>query len=56
MAALHLAQIAKRTLFGAVLAATAMLGTSQLGASEKEAPVARDYSLVRASPAPFPEK
>ena len=52
MAMLDLARLAKRTLFGAVLAATAMLGTSQLGASEKEAPIARDYSLVRASPAP----
>ena len=29
-----------------------MFGVSQLGAAEKEAPVVRDYSLVRAAPAP----
>ena len=49
---LDLASFAKRTLIAAALAASAMLGTSQLTASEKESPVVRDYSLVRAAPAP----
>ncbi len=50
--ALNFATLAKRTLIATALAASAMLGTSQLTASEKEAPVTRDYSLVRAAPAP----
>jgi len=49
---LDLALIAKRTLVVAALTLTAFVGTSQLGAAEKEKPVARDYSLVRAQPAP----
>ena len=50
--ALDLATFAKRTMIAAALAVSAMLGTSQLTASEKESPVTRDYSLVRAAPAP----
>ncbi|HET9427423.1 MAG TPA: hypothetical protein VFO69_03600 [Allosphingosinicella sp.] len=36
----------------AALVAVALFGSSRLGASEKEKPVVRDYSLVRAAPAP----
>lgn len=36
----------------AALAGSALVGTSQLGAAEKAKAVLRDYSLVRASPAP----
>jgi hypothetical protein len=36
----------------AAAAACAMFGASHLGASEAEKPVVRDYSLVRAAPAP----
>jgi hypothetical protein len=35
-----------------LIVAAAMFGSSRLGASEKEKPVVRDYSLVRAEPAP----
>ena len=34
------------------LIAVALFGSSRLGASEKEKPVVRDYSLVRAAPSP----
>ena len=44
--------MARKLLIGAALAASAMVGGSQLGAAEKEAAVVRDYSLVRAAPAP----
>ncbi len=47
-----ISQLAKRALLGMALAASALLGTSQLGASEGEKAVVRDYSLVRAAPAP----
>ncbi|MGQ0659482.1 hypothetical protein [Sphingosinicella sp.] len=50
--ALTLASFAKRTLIVAAIVGSAMLGTSQLGAAEKEKPIVRDYSLVRAAPAP----
>ena len=36
----------------AAVIAAALFGSSRLGASEKEKPVVRDYSLVRAAPAP----
>ncbi|HEV2867137.1 MAG TPA: hypothetical protein VGX37_11555 [Allosphingosinicella sp.] len=45
-------ELGKRAIVGAALAAAALLGTSQLGASEGEKAVVRDYSLVRAAPAP----
>jgi hypothetical protein len=45
-------QLVRRITIAAALAASAMIGTSQLGAAEKEAAVVRDYSLVRAAPAP----
>src|SRR5688572_25961545 len=44
--------IIKKALIGAALAASALVGGAQLGAAEKEAAIVRDYSLVRASPAP----
>src|SRR5688572_22830525 len=44
--------ILKRALIGAALAAATLVGSSQLGAAEKEAAIVRDYSLVRAAPAP----
>ncbi|MGE0178410.1 MAG: hypothetical protein AB7O91_01155 [Sphingomonas sp.] len=49
---LNLLTLAKRTIVASALALTAFVGTSQLGAAEKEKPVARDYGLVRAAPAP----
>src|SRR5688500_7724162 len=45
-------QWVRKVLLGAALAGSALIGTSQLGAAEKEAAVVRDYSLVRAAPAP----
>ncbi|HST35806.1 MAG TPA: hypothetical protein VLK25_04160, partial [Allosphingosinicella sp.] len=45
-------RFARLSLIAAALTAAAGVGVSQLGASEKEAPVVRDYSLVRAAPAP----
>ncbi|HEY5711742.1 MAG TPA: hypothetical protein VIT38_07590 [Allosphingosinicella sp.] len=39
-------------MIGAAMLAAAMFGVSHLGASESERPVVRDYSLVRAAPAP----
>jgi hypothetical protein len=47
-----LERLGRKALLGAALLAAAVFGTSQLGASEKEKPVVRDYSLVRAAPAP----
>jgi hypothetical protein len=44
--------LARIALVGAALACAALIGTSQLGAAEKVKAVARDYSLVRAGPAP----
>ena len=49
---MQLTRLAKKVLIGAALTASAVFGTSQLGAAEKEKPVVRDYSLVRAAPAP----
>jgi hypothetical protein len=49
---MRVGQLAKFTLIGAALAASAMFGATQLGAAAKEKPVVRDYSLVRAAPAP----
>ena len=49
---MQLNRLAKQMLVGAALTASALFGTSQLGAAEKEKPVVRDYSLVRAAPAP----
>jgi hypothetical protein len=48
----RLLTLSRSALVGAALIAAAALGVSRLGASEKEAPVVRDYSLVRAAPAP----
>src|SRR5688572_10891172 len=45
-------QWVRKVLLGAAIAGSALIGTSQLGAAEKEAAVVRDYSLVRAAPAP----
>src|SRR5688572_5844197 len=45
-------RLGRKALIGAALVAAALFGSSQLGASEKEKPVVRDYSLVRAAPAP----
>ena len=47
-----LTALGRAAAIGAALAAAATLGLSGLGASEKEPAVARDYSLVRAAPAP----
>jgi hypothetical protein len=47
-----LIKLGRTAIAAAALALAALLGVSQLGASEKEAPVVRDYSLVRAAPAP----
>ena len=44
-------RFARLSLLAAALAAAAGIGVS-VGASEKEVPVVRDYSLVRAAPAP----
>ena len=44
--------IVRKLMIGAALAASALVGTSRLGASEGEEAVVRDYSLVRAAPAP----
>ncbi len=44
--------LGRSAIIGAALAAAALFGAAQLGAEEKEAPVARDYSLVRAAPSP----
>ncbi len=49
---MRLTGLARKVLIGAAAAASALIGTSQLVASEKEAAVVRDYSLVRAAPAP----
>src|SRR5688572_29841156 len=45
-------QWVRKLLVGAAIAGSALIGTSQLGAAEKEKAVVRDYSLVRAAPAP----
>ena len=45
-------QFGKKIAIGAALAAAALIGGSQLVASEAEVAVVRDYSLVRAAPAP----
>ena len=44
--------LVKRLAIAAVLAASSLVGTSGLVASEAEKAVVRDYSLVRAAPAP----
>ncbi len=49
---MRVGQLAKFSLISAALAASAMFGATQLGAAAKEKPVVRDYSLVRAAPAP----
>ena len=46
------ARFGRLAVAAAALVASAVLGTSYVGAAEKEKPVARDYSLVRAAPAP----
>jgi hypothetical protein len=43
---------AKHVMIGAALLAASAIGASQLGAAEGEKAVVRDYSLVRAGPAP----
>ncbi len=45
-------RLARLSLIAAALVAAAGIGASQLGAAEKEKPAVRDYSLVRAAPAP----
>jgi hypothetical protein len=42
----------RRLALGAALAVATIIGAGQLSAAEKEKPVARDYSLVRAAAAP----
>lgn len=49
---MRVSQLAKTAFIGAALVASAFMGATQLGAAAKEKPVVRDYSLVRASPAP----
>ncbi len=46
------ADLGRAATVGAGLVAAALFGVAQLGASEKEPAVVRDYSLVRAAPAP----
>lgn len=46
------ADLGRLAIAAAALLAAALVGVSGLGASEGEAPVVRDYSLVRAAPAP----
>jgi hypothetical protein len=45
-------QLSKKVLAGAALAASVLFGAGQLTAAEKETPIERDYSLVRAAAAP----
>jgi LVIVD repeat len=45
-------RFARLSLIVAALTAAAAIGVSDLGAAKKEKPVVRDYSLVRAAPAP----
>jgi hypothetical protein len=53
MGAMRLRQkLLKKVAIVAVLAMSALAGTSELVASEAEKAVVRDYSLVRAAPAP----
>ncbi|MEA3045996.1 MAG: hypothetical protein QOJ53_328 [Sphingomonadales bacterium] len=49
---MHLANFGRAALVGAALVAAGVFGAARLGASEKEPAVVRDYSLVRAAPAP----
>ena len=49
---MRVSDLAKTALAGAAIIAAAVFGTQQLGAAAKEKPVVRDYSLVRAAPAP----
>jgi hypothetical protein len=52
MGAMSTKRLGRIALAAAAVVASAMIGSAQLGAAEKEKPVARDYSLVRAAPAP----
>ena len=45
-------RLGRIAIVAAAAIASAVIGTAQVGASEKERPVVRDYSLVRAAPAP----
>ncbi len=45
-------RIGRLAIVAAAAVSCGLLGVSSLGAAEKEKPVARDYSLVRAAPAP----
>ena len=49
---MDLIKLGRTAIVAAALGLAALLGAAQLGASEKESPVVRDYSLVRAAPAP----
>src|SRR6186713_727812 len=49
---MDLIKLGRMAIVATALSLAALIGVSQLGASEKEAPVVRDYSLVRAAPAP----
>ena len=49
---MELERLGRTALLGAALVAAALFGSSRIGAAEKEKPVVRDYSLVRAAPAP----
>ncbi|HEY0325617.1 MAG TPA: hypothetical protein VGC46_06510, partial [Allosphingosinicella sp.] len=46
------ARLGRVAITAAAVVASAVFGTTYVGAAEKEKPVVRDYSLVRAAPAP----
>ncbi|WP_166036866.1 hypothetical protein [Sphingosinicella sp. YJ22] len=52
MGATIAARFGKFAMAAAVVVASAVFGATYVGAAEKEKPVVRDYSLVRAAPAP----
>src|SRR5687767_15878854 len=49
---MRVSQLARKGLLGAAITLAALVGVSGLGAAEKEKAYVRDYSLVRAAPAP----
>src|SRR6186713_617513 len=49
---MRIGQLARKGLLGAAITLAALVGVSGVGASEKEKAYIRDYSLVRAVPAP----
>ncbi|WP_129791378.1 LVIVD repeat-containing protein [Sphingosinicella sp. CPCC 101087] len=49
---MRFSELGRKGLIGAAIAVSALIGASSLGAAEKEKAYVRDYSLVRAAPAP----